>query len=83
MRQEYVDKLDPTDFIISSMKRQATSQLSKKLHEVFNDIFKGDELDFLIAAIEGTREIAKTAPPETTFIELVAMWADKRLRVLN
>ena len=80
---EITYKIDPVEGIIDSMKKQAGSQLGQKLHTVFNDVFNGDELDFLTAAILGVREIFDTAPPETKLNELIGMWADKKLRLLH
>lgn len=83
MQQEYIERLEPTDLITKMMLRQSGSNLTVKLNTIFSDIYSGDELDFLVAAIDGVKEIAKTAPEGTKLTDLIGLWADKQLRVFN
>jgi succinate dehydrogenase flavin-adding protein (antitoxin of CptAB toxin-antitoxin module) len=76
-------KVDPTDLIIKSFMSNCADSLHKKLHLVFNEIFMGDELDFLATAIEEIPSIVNTAPKEATMKQIIGMWADKKLKPLQ
>lgn len=74
--------IDMTSAVAQMMLRKGSSQLDIKLQSVFNDVYAGDELDFALGLIEGTNELAIQFPTATP-PELLGLWADKQLKVLN